>query len=123
MTEIAEQRRRMLLHLKELNKLSLKANIKHSENVRKNLDHTIQMTKFMKEDRAKIDRLNNVIDMKQREIDEINKTNTDLLWKLAVLEKKNGKLQEYRDNNEAQIAYYEKKLNKFKFDIDNEKDN
>ena len=61
--------------------------------------------------------------MKQREIDEINKTNTDLLWKLAVLEKKNGKLQEYRDNNEAQIAYYEKKLNKFKFDIDNEKDN
>jgi peptidoglycan hydrolase CwlO-like protein len=81
------------------------------------------MTKFMQEDRAKIDRLNNVIDMKQREIDEINKTNTDLLWKLAVLEKKNGKLQEYRDNNEAQIAYYEKKLNKFKFDIDNEKDN
>ena len=77
----------------------------------------------MQEDRAKIDRLNNVIDMKQREIDEINKTNTDLLWKLAVLEKKNGKLQEYRDNNEAQIAYYEKKLNKFKFDIDNEKDN
>ena len=74
----------MLKHLKELNKLSLQANIKHSGNVRKNLDHTIQMTKFMKEDRAKISRLEAVIDIKQREIDELNKKNTDLLWVLQI---------------------------------------
>ena len=70
MTKITEQRELMLQHLKQLNKLSLKANIKHSTNVQKNLDHTVQITKFMKEDRAKISRLENVIDMKQREVDE-----------------------------------------------------
>ena len=112
MSKITEQRQLMLKHLKELNKLSLKANIKHSENVRKNLDHTVQMTKFMKEDRAKISRLEAVIDMKQREVDELNKKNTDLLWDLSKLQLKNGKLQEYKDNNEKQLAYYENSLKK-----------
>tara|TARA_R100000995_G_scaffold84377_1_gene62851 strand:+ start:178 stop:540 length:363 start_codon:yes stop_codon:yes gene_type:complete len=108
MTKITEQRQLMLKHLKELNKLSLQANIKHSGNVRKNLDHTIQMTKFMKEDRAKISRLEAVIDIKQREIDDLNKQNTDLLWHLSRLQLKQGKLKEYYDNNEKQLAYYEK---------------
>ena len=120
MTKITEQRQLMLKHLKELNKLSLKANIKHSKNVHRNLDHTVQITKFMKEDRAKISRLENVIDIKQREIDELNKKNTDLLWHGGKLQLKNGKLQEYKDNNEREIAYYEKKMKNF---IKKEKDN
>jgi|TARA_R100001460_G_scaffold108206_1_gene158648 hypothetical protein len=120
MTKITEQRQLMLKHLKELNKLSLKANIKHSKNVHRNLDHTVQITKFMKEDRAKISRLENVIDMKQREVDELNKKNTDLLWHLSRLQLKQGKLEEYKDNNEKQLAYYEKS---FKNMIKKGKDN
>ena len=120
MTKITEQRQLMLKHLKELNKLSLKSNIKHSTNVHKNLDHTVQITKFMKEDRAKISRLENVIDMKQREVDELNKKNTDLLWHLSRLQLKQGKLEEYKDNNEKQLAYYEKS---FKNMIKKGKDN
>ena len=120
MTNITEQRELMLQHLKQLNKLSLKANIKHSTNVQKNLDHTVQITKFMKEDRAKISRLENVIDMKQREVDELNKKNTDLLWHLSRLQLKQGKLEEYKDNNEKQLAYYEKS---FKNMIKKGKDN
>jgi len=120
MSKITEQRQLMLKHLKELNKLSLQANIKHSGNVEKNLNHTVQMTKFMKEDRAKISRLEAVIDMKQREVDELNKKNTDLLWHAGKLQLKNGKLQEYKDNNEKQLAYYEKS---FKNMIKNKKDN
>ena len=34
----------------------------------------------------------------------------DLLWKLAHLEKNNGALQEYKDNNEKEIGYWEKKI-------------
>ena len=41
MTNITKQRELMLQHLKELNKLSLKANIKHSSNVEKSLNHKI----------------------------------------------------------------------------------
>ena len=120
MTKITEQRQLMLKHLKELNKLSLQANIKHSVNVQKNLGHTIEMTKFMKEDRAKISRLENVIDIKQREIDALNSKEMDLLWQLAKLEKNNGALQEYKDNNEKEIAYFEKKMTAF---IKKRKDN
>ena len=61
MTNITEQRELMLQHLKQLNKLSLKANIKHSSNVEKSLNHKIELTKFMKEDRAEIKRLKNVL--------------------------------------------------------------
>ncbi len=78
------------------------------------------MTKIRKEDRAKISRVEAVIDMKQREVDELNKKNTDLLWHAGKLQLKNGKLQEYKDNNEKQLAYYEKS---FKNMIKNKKDN
>ena len=37
MSKITEQRQLMLKHLKELNKLSLQANIKHSGNVEKKI--------------------------------------------------------------------------------------
>ncbi len=79
----------MVDHLRELSKLSLKANIKHHTVVEKHISNIIELTKFMKQDRAKIDRLNNVIDMKQREIDELNSKQMDLLWDLAKLEKEN----------------------------------
>ena len=74
----------------------------------------------MKEDRAKISRLENVIDIKQREIDALNSKEMDLLWQLAKLEKNNGALQEYKDNNEKEIAYFEKKMTAF---IKKRKDN
>ena len=79
----------MIKHLRELSILSQKSNSKHSKNIEKQINHTTELTKFMKQDRAKIDRLNNVIDMKQREIDELNSKQMDLLWELAKLEKEN----------------------------------
>ena len=120
MSKITEQRQLMLKHLKEINVLSHKANIKHSQNIQKQIDHTIVLTKIIQEDRAKLSRLECVIDMKQREVDELNKKNTDLLWDLSKLQLKNGKLQEYKENNEKEIAYYEKKMKNF---IKKERDN
>ena len=98
----------MVKHLRELNKLSLKANSKHSENIQKQIDHTIVLAKFLAEDRAKIERLNNVIDIKQREIDELNSKNTDLLWDLSKLQIKIGKMEQDKENNDKKKAQYEK---------------
>jgi hypothetical protein len=98
----------MVKHLRELNKLSLKANSKHSENIQKQIDHTIVLAKFLAEDRAKIERLNNVIDIKQREIDELNSKNTDLLWDLSKLQIKMGKMEQDKENNDKKKAQYEK---------------
>jgi len=111
MTKITEQDRSLMIsQLKELSKLSLKANIKHHEVIEKHISHSIDLAAFMKEDRAKIDRLNNVIDIKQREIDELNMTNTNLLWDLSKLQKENGELTEYKQNNEREVGYWEKKI-------------
>ncbi len=121
MTKITEiDRKLQVKHLNDLSKASLKSNIKHSQNIQKQIDHTVQITKFMKEDRAKISRLEAVIDMRDREISEQHKKEMDLLWKLAHLQKDNGALQEYKDNNETQLAHYESKLKKL---IKNGKDN
>ena len=90
MTRITEQDRQVMIkHLRDLNKASVKANIKNSQNIQKQIDHTIVLTKIIQEDRATINRLNNVIDIKQREIDELNSKQIDLLWELAKLEKEN----------------------------------
>ena len=102
----------MVKHLRELNKLSLKANSKHSENIQKQIDHTIVLAKFLAEDRAKIERLNNVIDIKQRKIDELNSNNTDLLWELSKLEKKCGLLEKEIIADEIKSAQAEKSINK-----------
>jgi len=102
----------MVKHLRELNKLSLKANSKHSENIQKQIDHTIVLAKFLAEDRAKIERLNNVIDIKQREIDELNSNNTDLLWELSKLQKKCGLLEKEIIADEIKSAQAEKSINK-----------
>ena len=111
MSKITGQDKQLMInHLRELSKLSMKGNIKHHTVIEKNLSHTIEMTNFMKEDRAKIDRLNNVIDMKQREIDELNSKQMDLLWDLSRLQKENGELTEYKQNNEREVGYWEKKI-------------
>ena len=109
MYKITEQDRTMMIkHLRELSKLAVKGNIKHHSVIEKNLNQTIQLTKFMQEDRAKIDRLNNVIDIKQREIDELNKQNTDLLWELSKLQYSQGKMKKEREIREKRRAQYEK---------------
>jgi len=83
------EKKLMVDHLRELSKLSLKANIKHQTVIEKHVSLSTDLAKFIKEDRSKISRLENVIDMKQREIDELNSKQMDLLWDLAKLEKEN----------------------------------
>ena len=102
----------MVKHLKELNKLCLTANSENSKNIQKQIDHTIVLTKMMLEDREKIKRLNNVIDIKQRELDELNRNNNDLLWELAKLEKKCGLLEKEIIADEIKSAQAEKSINK-----------
>jgi len=111
MTKITEiDRKLQVKHLNDLSKATIKANIKHSLNIQKQIDHTIVLTKIIQEDRAKISRLENVIDMKQREIDELNSKEMNLLWDLSKLQNDNGALQEYKDNNERDVGYWEKKI-------------
>ena len=71
--KIKQDRAMINKHLRELSKLSTKANIKHHSVIEKDRTHTIQLTKFMQEDRAKIARLERVVDMKQREVDDLDK--------------------------------------------------
>jgi len=113
MAKITEQDRQVMIkHLRDLNKASVKANIKHSQNIQKQIDHTIELTKFIKEDRSKISRLENVIDMKQREIDELNSKQMDLLWDLAKLEKENITMKNEIKEDEIRAAEVQKRLTK-----------
>ena len=107
------ERETMIQNLRELSKLSMKANIKHHTVIEKNLSHTIEITKFMKEDRAKIDRLNNVIDIKQREIDELNSKNMDLLWDAAQMEKELITIKKEIEEDELKAAQVQKNLKKY----------
>ena len=55
MTKITEiDRKLQVKHLNDLSKACVKANIKHSLNIQKQIDHTIVLTKIIQEDRAKI---------------------------------------------------------------------
>ncbi len=118
MTKITKiERETMIQNLRELSKLSMKANIKHHTVIEKNLSNTIELTKFIKEDRAKISRLENVIDMKQREIDELNSKQMDLLWDLAKLEKENITMKKEIQEDELRSAQVQKNIKQF---IDNE---
>jgi len=113
MTKITEQDRSLMIkHLRSLSTLSMKANIKHHTVLDKNATHTNDLTKFMKDDKAKIERLNNVIDIKQREIDELNSKQMDLLWDLAKLEKKVAALEKEKEVNESKSAQVQKHLSK-----------
>ena len=113
MSKITEQdRSRMIRDLRELSKLSMKANIKHHTVIDKHISHSIDLAKFMKEDRGQIQRLNNVIDIKQREIDELNSKQMELLWDLAKLEKKVAALEKEKELDEKQAAQIQKRLAK-----------
>ena len=104
---------KVIQHLRDISKLSMKANIKHHTVIEKNLSHTIEITKFMKEDRAKIDRLNNVIDIKQREIDELNSKNMDLLWDAAQMEKELITIKKEIEEDEVKAAQVQKTLKRY----------
>ncbi len=113
MSKITEQDRTLMVkHLREISKLSMKANIKHHTVIEKHISHTVDLAKFMKEDRGQIQRLNNVIDIKQREIDELNLKQMELLWDLAKLEKKVAALEKEKELDEKQAAQIQKRLAK-----------
>jgi hypothetical protein len=103
----------MVKHLRELNKLCLTANSENSKNIQKQINHTIVLTDMMLEDRAKIKRLNNVIDIKQREIDELNSKNMDLLWEAAQMEKELITLKKEIEDDEMKAAQVQKNLKQY----------
>ena len=111
MSKITEiDRKIMTQHLRDLSRKAIIANAKHSKNTDKQISHTIELTKFIKEDRAQIQRLNNVIDIKQREIDELNERNTNLLWDLAKLEKRCSDLEKRVITEDIKRAEVQKKI-------------
>jgi len=97
-------------YYREIGKLAFKSNINQNSVIKNSGNNESKLLKMMAEDRAQIKRLNNVIDIRDREIEELNKKQMDLLWKLAHLQKDNGALQEYKDNNEKELGYWEKKI-------------
>ena len=97
-------------YYREIGKLAFKSNIGHHSVNKNSGNNESKILKMMAEDRDKISRLENVIDMRDREISELHKKEMDLLWKLAHLQKDNGALQEYKDNNEKEVGYWEKKI-------------
>jgi len=110
MSKISQiDRKEMVQHLRTINKGAINANAKHSKNIQKQIDHTITLTKFMAEDRARIERLNRVVAMKQGEIKDLQKENMDLLWDLAKMEKRLAEAEKV----ESEVANYEKKITKF----------
>ena len=114
MSKITGQDKQLMIkHLRELSKLSMKANIKHHTVIEKHISLSTDLTKFMKEDRAKIDRLNNVIDMKQREIDELNSKNMDLLWDAAQMEKELITIKKEIEDDEVKAAQVQKTLKQY----------
>ena len=114
MPKINEQDRiSMAKHLKDLSGKAIIASTKHSKNIQKQIDHSIELTKFIKEDRSKIERLNNVIDMKQREIDELNSKNMDLLWDAAQMEKELITIKKEIEEDELKAAQVQKTLKQY----------
>ena len=107
-----EQKMRLLQKTKEALKLSIQASIKHSRNVSTGQSHITELLKIQKEDRATIQRLNAVIDMKQREIDKVNRENVDILWKMAQLEKEVIECKQWK-KEASEVAEWEKKLTEY----------
>jgi len=113
MTKISQlDRAKMVQHLREISKLSQLNNAKHSRNIQKQMDHIIKLSKFMEEDRAEILKLKMLVDIKQREIDELNSKQMDLLWDLAKLEKENITMKNEIKEDEIRAAEVQKRLTK-----------
>ena len=113
MSKITEQDRQLMVkHLRELSKLSMKANIKHHTVLDKLTTHQKELMNMLKEERASNQRLKNIISYRDEEIEELNQKNTDLLWDAAKIEKKLILLQAAKDKDDAEVAQWEKKITK-----------
>jgi chromosome segregation ATPase len=96
-----------------LAKSSLSACKEHNETINKMATHVNELWKEigLKQDRIKF--LEDQIQDKDFEIDDLNKAHTDQLWDLAKLEQENLKLK--KDNEEMKevcggVAQFEKKI-------------
>jgi len=107
----------MIKHLREISKLSMRANIKHNTVIDKHASHQKELMKMLKEERASNGRLKRIISMRQTEIDELNSKNTDLLWDAAKLEKENITLKNEIEQDELKAAQVQKNVKQF---LDNE---
>ena len=96
---------------------ALKACKEHNETINKMATHVNELWKEigLKQDRIKI--LEEQIQDKDCEIDDLNKAHSDQLWDLAKLEKENKELKEVCGG----VAHYEKKIKEFikKESVDN----
>tara|TARA_R100000951_G_scaffold109848_1_gene107389 strand:- start:403 stop:768 length:366 start_codon:yes stop_codon:yes gene_type:complete len=97
-------------YYREIGKLAFKSSINHHSVIKNSGNNESKLLKMMAEDRAKISRLENVIDIKQREIDELNRKEMDLYWEMGKLQKNNGALEQYKETNEKEVGDWEKKL-------------
>ena len=100
----------MQQHLRDSLKIALKGSLKGKETDKLSLTATNKVLKMLADKEAEIKRLHNVIDIKQREIDGLNKKEMDLYWEMGKLQKDNGALEEYKTNNEREVGYWEKKI-------------
>ena len=107
----------MKAHLKELSILTAKACKDYASTTSSLSNMITELWKEigLKQDRIKI--LEEQIQDKDFEIDDLNKAHTDQLWDLAKLEKENIELKEVCGG----VAHYEKKIKKFlkKESVDN----
>jgi len=107
----------MIKHLREISKLSMKANIKHHTVIEKHVSHQSELMKILKGERASNERLKRIISMKKTEIDELDKKNTDLLWEAAKIQKENITLKNEIEQDELKAAQVQKSMKKL---FDNE---
>ena len=107
-----QMRNKIKNDLKQLSKLAIEASIKHSKLVTKHTDHSHNLLKLYTDSKAENKRLNNVIDIKQREVDELNRNNTDLLWDLSKQQIKISELEKEIYEDQQKTGLIQKNLTK-----------
>tara|TARA_R110002012_G_scaffold49651_2_gene128340 strand:+ start:1350 stop:1754 length:405 start_codon:yes stop_codon:yes gene_type:complete len=107
-----QMRNKIKNDLKQLSKLAIEASIKHSKLVTKHTDHSHNLLKLYTDSKAENKRLNNVIDIKQREVDQLNKINTDLLWDLSKQQIKISELEKEIYEDQQKTGLVQKNLTK-----------
>ena len=106
MSKITEKDRDIMTkHLRDLSRLAMKANIKHHTVLDKLTTHQKELMKMLKEDRAKIARLENIIKIRDRQIDDLNSEKYDLLFEV-------GKLEKEKEVDDIKRAQVQKKISK-----------
>tara|TARA_Y100000389_G_C17294808_1_gene429924 strand:+ start:154 stop:504 length:351 start_codon:yes stop_codon:yes gene_type:complete len=93
-------------------KSALKACQEHNETINKMATMQSELWNEIGFKQEKIKDLQETIQDKDFEIDDLNKQHTDQLWDMAKLEQENTKLKKERDKNRLESAQVEKKLNK-----------